>query len=292
MKIVFFGNSKYSTIVEASLISHFGLKAVVTLPDQPKGRKKILTPTPVKQLAERDNIQVISANKLDEQIINQIKNLEPDFLVVADYGLILPTSLLQIPKFAPLNVHHSLLPKYRGPAPAPFAILAGEKTSGVTIIKMVKDVDAGDILAQKEYTIAPDETTDSLLIKLNTIGAKLIISVLEEFSIYQTKATSNVAAAKAQDNSQATFTHYMSKQDGFIDLNNPPTAEKFDRMVRAFYPWPSAWSTLRTKNIEQRIKFLPEKKIQMEGKKPVDLETFYRGYPELKEKIEKLYLSS
>ncbi len=281
-KIVFLGNTKYSTIVENHLLKHFGLTAVITLPDQPQGRKKVLTPTPVKALAQANNVPVISARKLTEDVIQQIQRLELDFLVVADYGLILPVTLLAIPKAAPLNVHHSLLPKYRGPAPAPSVILAGEKTSGVTIIKMVKEIDAGDILAQKIYTLSSKETTDSLLRKLNTLGAEIIVPVIENFQGHKQKAL-------AQDARQATFTKYLKKQDGFIDLQSPLTPEEFDRMVRAYFPWPTVWTRLKIGSSEKIVKFLPEKILQVEGKQQTSLKDFLNGYPKLRPLIEPLF---
>src|SRR3989344_8017509 len=219
MNIIFFGSSKYSTIVQKALFEKFGLSLTVTIPDKPVGRKQILTPSPVKKLAIENSVPVLTFDKLDKKELEQFSNETMkqfnngvDFLVVSDYGLILPKELLDLPKFAPLNVHHSLLPKYRGPAPAPTAILNGDKVSGVTIIKMVDEVDAGPILAQKEYTLAPDETTDSLLTKLNTLGGKLVVDVIKNYDSLN---------AVPQDNSKASLTNRMSKQDGYIDLENP-----------------------------------------------------------------------
>src|SRR3989344_2357275 len=233
MQIVFFGNTKYSVIVAKSIHNEYGLSSVVTLPDRPLGRKKLLTPSPVAQFALENKIPVLTFDKLDKTVIlsnakdlsrmrasNKLRDSSAtpqndnniDFLVVADYGRILPQEVLDLPKKAPLNVHHSLLPKYRGPAPAPTAILNGDKVSGVTIIKMVDEVDAGPILAQKEYTLAPDETTDSLLTKLNTLGGKLVVDVIKHYDSLN---------AVPQDNSKASLTNRMSKQDGYIDLENP-----------------------------------------------------------------------
>ncbi len=290
MNIVFFGNTKYSRIVGTSLFNHFGLTAVVTLPDQPLGRKKVLTPTPTKAFALEHDVPVIETLELNEQIVTKIKLLKPDFLIVADYRLFLPKSLLDVPSNAAINVHHSLLPKYRGPSPAPSAILAGEKVSGVTIMLMTQALDAGDILSQKTYVLKPEETTDSLLTVLNTQGAEILINVLEDFSTYKIQA-------RPQDEQQATFTPHITKEDGFIDLDNPPTPEQFDRMVRAYFPWPNVWSKIKIKNPstssgqrqESRIKFLPNKQVQLEGKNTVDLEVFYRGYPHLAATIKRLY---
>ncbi len=280
MNIIFFGSSKYSTIVEEKLYQAFGLTAVVTIPNKEAGRGKSLVESPVKTFAAANSIPCITTNKLDKKIIERISSYKPDFLVVADYGLFLPHELLKLPKYAPLNVHHSLLPKYRGPSPAPTAILNGDKVSGVSIIKMTNQVDAGDILAQKKYTLKTDETTDSLLTKLNEIGGEIITSVINDY-------TAGNAESISQDKSKVTFTKHIQKQDGYIDLTNPPSAEIIDRMIRAYYPWPGVWTrvVLRSHLNEGAtlVKFLPENKIQVEGKKPVSLQDFANGYPNAKE---------
>jgi len=187
MKIVFFGNTKYSRIVEEVLHQKFKLALVVTTPDKPKGRNRKLTPSPTKEFAQNYNIPLVETQKITNIQIDEIAKFSADFFAVADYGLILPPGLLQLPKFDSLNVHHSLLPKYRGPSPAPTTILNGDKVTGVTIISMTYDVDAGDILSQKEYKISQDETTDSLLVKLNSLGAELITNVTENYQDFKSK---------------------------------------------------------------------------------------------------------
>lgn len=271
MKIVFFGSSKFSVIVANSLKKHHNLCLVVTIPDKEKGRKNILTPSPVKTFALENDILVLEVSRLGSGDVKKIKSFSPDFLVVADYGLFLPDSLLAIPKYAALNVHHSLLPKYRGPSPAPTAILNGEKISGVSIIEMSNQLDAGDILSQKKYTLLPTETTETLLTKLNELGGEIIIPVISDYIVGKTKPV-------LQDESKATYTKHMCKEDGFIDLANSPTPEKLDRMTRAYYPWPGVWTRLQDKI----IKFLPNKTIQVEGKKPISYKDFVNGYPDAK----------
>lgn len=287
MCVVFFGNTKYSVIVAKALHEAFGLTAVVTIPDRLLGRKKILSPSPVKQFAVTHTIPCLTFDKLGESAIAKIGQLQPDFLVVADYGLILPQRLLTVPKNAALNVHHSLLPKYRGPSPAPTAILHGDKISGVTIIQMTDKVDAGPILAQKEYALRPDETTDSLLTTLNALGGELVVAVIANYkSITPTQ----------QDESKASMTKRMTKEDGYIDIDNPPSPDKLDRMIRAYFPWPNVWSKANLRGQEKVIKFLPCKAspyeanflIQVEGGKPMSLKDFLNGYPEMKQVIERL----
>ncbi|MBI2430566.1 MAG: methionyl-tRNA formyltransferase [Candidatus Levybacteria bacterium] len=263
MNIIFFGNTKYSVIVAEKLHKNFGLKAVVTIPD-----------SPVKAFALKNNIRVVESRRLDNNTVKQIAHFSPDFLVVADYGLLLPKELLNLPKYAPLNVHHSLLPKYRGPSPVPTAILNGEKISGVTIIKMNEVLDAGDILAQKEYTLKPDETTPNLLTKLNELGGEIIISVINDY-------IAGYAKPIPQNENDVTFTKRFEKKDGYIDLKNPP--EQLDRMIRAFYPWPGVWTRQMINGKSSIIKFLPLQKIQVEGKKPMSYKDFINGYQQLLE---------
>lgn len=275
-KIVFFGSSKYSTIVEEAVYKKFSLSAVYTLPDRQSDSQILISP--VKKFAQLNNIPFFTTEKLTREVITQIKTFSPDFLIVADYGLLLPPELLQLPKSAPLNVHHSLLPKYRGPSPAPASILAGEKTTGVTIMIMEEGLDTGDILAQKEYTMQSTDTTDSLLTTLNTLGAEILVEVLQDFDTY-------FKNRKKQDDSKASFSKHMTKQDGHIDINNPPSAQELDRMIRAYFPWPGVWFTTKLNGEEVRIKLLPEQKVQVEGKKAVLYKDFINGYPKIGEEI-------
>ena len=219
VKIVFLGNTKHSLIGARLLHEQLGLSLVVTIPH-----------SPLEKFAHEEKIPYLTVTKLNDETIEKIKQTAPDFLVVEDYGLILPEKLLNVPGYASLNIHHSLLPKYRGPSPAPAAILSGDKVSGVSIIKMSKIVDAGDIYAQKEYVLGTDETTDSLLKALNLLGGELAASVIND--ILQDKAK-----ALPQDKNKATFTKYMQKSDGFVDLAKIEP-KVFDHKVRAYFPWP------------------------------------------------------
>lgn len=281
MKIVFFGSSKYSLIDEKTLFNAFGLPMVVTTKS---------FPNPVLDFANKNDISTITTDKITDKEIREIKKVEPDFLVVADFRLILPKRLLEIPKKAAINIHHSLLPKYRGPAPVPYAILNGEETVGVTVMLMSEDVDAGDILSQEKYELNSFDTTDTVLTKLNELGGNLAVEVIKDFDKYFEKRT-------PQDMSQVTFSDYMDRDDGFIDLEkSKPTPEKLDLMIRAYYPWPGVWTLLRLKasdgqaKKEIRIKFLPERMVQVEGKKPVSYKDFLNGYLEAKPLLEKLGL--
>ncbi|HUD09486.1 MAG TPA: formyltransferase family protein [Patescibacteria group bacterium] len=270
MKIVFFGNTKHSLIGAEIIHKELGLSLVVTIPQ-----------SPLEKFAGEEKIPYLLVTKLTDEEIAKIAEVQPDFLVVEDYGLILPTKLLEVPKYASLNIHHSLLPKYRGPAPAPAAILAGDKTSGVSIIKMSNKVDAGAIFAQTEYVLKPDETTDSLLNELNLLGGNLAVSVIND--ILQDKAK-----AVPQDESKATLTKYMQKSDGYIDLSQLEIKNfelKIGRMVRAYFPWPGAWTRSIVNNKSSIIKFLPQKKLQVEGGKLMTYKDFLNGYPNADKKL-------
>ena len=270
MKIVFFGNTKHSLIGAEIIHKELGLSLVVTIPQ-----------SPLEKFAGEEKIPYLLVTKLTDEEIAKIAEVQPDFLVVEDYGLILPTKLLEVPKYASLNIHLSLLPKYRGPAPAPASILAGDKTSGVSIIKMSNKVDAGAIFAQTEYVLKPDETTDSLLNELNLLGGNLAVSVIND--ILQDKAK-----AVPQDESKATLTKYMQKSDGYIDLSQLEIKNfelKIGRMVRAYFPWPGAWTRSIVNNKSSIIKFLPQKKLQVEGGKLMTYKDFLNGYPNADKKL-------
>ncbi|HSA84022.1 MAG TPA: methionyl-tRNA formyltransferase [Patescibacteria group bacterium] len=283
MKIVFFGNTKYSLIGAKIIHEQLGLSHIITIPDRPDKRGR-MQESPLKTFGKENAIPVLEVNKITDETIEQINQLQPDFFVVEDYGLILPKKLLTIPKIAALNIHHSLLPKYRGSSPAPTALLNGDRITGVSVILMTETLDAGDILGQKEYEVTSEDTTDSLLTVLNQLGGELIVPILTNFNEAQTKSIK-------QNESKVTFTKMMKKEDGFIDASNPPPAERLDRMIRAYYPWPTVWTTIRIKNHEARIKLLPKKIIQMEGKQPITIKDFLNGYLELEEKTKKFLQS-
>lgn len=279
MKIVFFGNTKYSLIGAQIIHRQLGLSHIVTIPNRPDKRGRMI-PSPLKTFGEENNIPVLEVNKITNETIKQISDLHPDFFVVEDYGLILPTKLLELPKIASLNIHHSLLPKYRGSSPAPAALLNGDKLTGVSVIKMTDKLDAGDILEQKEYEIQIDDTTDSLLTVLNQLGGELIVPILKDYE----NASKN---AKVQNENEVILTQMMKKEDGFIDAGSPPEPDQLDRMIRAYFPWPTVWTRIEINGKEKIVKFLPSNKIQVEGKNPMSIKDFVNGYPQLKTLIKK-----
>ena len=277
LRTIFFGNSRYSVIDVQKIHNVFGLSAVVTIPDRTTARKELLV-SPVKLFAIEKSIPVIEASKLTPDVVEKIRAYNPDFLIVADYGLILPQSLLSLPRYAALNVHHSLLPKYRGPSPAPSAILAGEQISGVSIISMTKKVDAGDILKQVSYTLKPDETSESLLTELNILGAQAVTEVMEMY-------VNGTTRPQQQNESQATFTTYMSKKDGLLNLNDSP--EMNWRKIRAYHEWPGTYFTINKKGKEMRVivatatyseGILKIERVIPEGKKEMSWKEFEKNY--------------
>lgn len=297
IKVIFFGTPQFVVPVLKKLQDNFSLVGVVTAPDKKVGRTQLLTPSPVKLasqgLALEPSPAIITPEKFDEEMITQIKNLEPDLIVVAAYGHLIPQIILDIPKFRSLNVHPSLLPKYRGPSPIQNTILNGEKITGVTIIKMDEKMDHGPILYTKEISLSGQDNFETLSKKLFELGADLLIQIIPDFVAGKLKP-------KEQNHSKATFTHIIKKEDGYFDINNPPSPKILDRMIRAYYPWPTAWTHFRQGSSGQSriVKFLPASShpelteghpelvsgsikflVQMEGKKPVTLEDFLRGHP-------------
>jgi len=234
------------------------------------------------------------------------RDFSPDLAILVAYGKIIPTEVLTIPKHGFLNIHPSLLPKYRGPSPIITAILEGETETGVTIIKLDEELDHGPIISQKAIKIQQSETTESLTGKLARIGAEQLIESLPDYLLGQIKL-------QEQDHSKATLTQKITKEDGFIDLANPHDPTTLDRMIRAFYPWPTVWSKVppkarlakggKVKSTESKIiKLLPYPNypsiessnhltnflIQPEGKKPMTIKEFLNGYPQFKDLIEKI----
>ena len=276
-RIIFFGNSKYSVIDAEALHKHFGLSAIVTLPDSINRQTKKPIQCPVNAFAHAHHIPLVEAKKLTPDIIEKVKSFSPDFLVVADYGLILPKSLLSVPLYAPLNVHHSLLPKYRGPAPAPAAILNGDKVSGVSVILMTSGVDEGDVLKQISYELKPDETTDSLLTQLNVLGSQAVIEVIETY-------LAGAVQVQKQDEKKTTVTKYMSRNDGLIDLSGNPEINW--RKIRAFGTWPGTFFVVKHRGKKTRVKIkkaafqdgvLTVQRVVPENKKEMSYEDFLRG---------------
>lgn len=281
LKIIFFGTPTQVIPILGELTKHHEVVAVVTAPDQKVGRKQLLTPPPVKVFAQEHNIPVLQPEKLTALNLSEVEGLNSQLFVVAAYGKIIPKKILDIPKYGAINIHPSLLPKYRGSTPIQSTLLDGIKTSGISFILMDEKMDHGPLLHQLPFVISPTDTFDWLMHSMFSQAGIILPSVIQNY-------TDGKITPQTQDESLATYTKIIIRQDGYIDINNPPKPEHIERMTRAYYPWPNAWTTVRIKNQEARIKFLPENKIQMEGKQPVSLKDFFNGYPELKEDLEKI----
>lgn len=283
-KIVFFGTPDFVIPVLQSVYDHFDLVGVVTAPDTIQGRKKVLTPSPIKQftLLHYPKLPVLTPLQFNSETIQQLYNLKPTLFIVAAYGKIIPQSILDIPKYGSINIHPSLLPKYRGTSPIQNAILNGDDTTGVTVIKMDARMDHGPILAQWEKPITPEDTFGSLHEALFKEAAEKLPEIISQY-------VSGEITPQPQDDTQATYCDKITKEDGYFSLDNPPDPVTLDRMIRAYYPWPTAWTKLQMANGKSQIvKFLPERKVQVEGKNVVTVKEFLNGYPELRGEIQKL----
>jgi methionyl-tRNA formyltransferase len=239
LTIVFFGTSEFGAIILGSMVrAGYSPVLAVTQPDKPAGRKQLLTSPPVKIIAEKYQIPLFQPVRLDNSAIAELLRQEAGIFFLAAYGKILPKEVLEIPKYGALNVHPSLLPKYRGPSPVQSAILAGEKATGVTILLMDEELDHGPIVAHQEVAIG---TFDALELKnrLAEVGAKLLVETIPQW-------VAGKISPREQDHSQVTFTKRFAKEDGRIDWNKE--AEYKERQVRALYPWPGTFTKLKVKS--------------------------------------------
>lgn len=273
-RIIFFGTPYFVVPVLKKLYEEYEVLGIVTMPDSIQGRKKILTPTPVKAFAIENNIPILT--------LDDLKRIETDLYIVAAYGKIISQEILDIPKFGSLNIHPSLLPKFRGPTPIQSAILSDEKVSGVSVIKMDDKMDHGPIISQWSYPISENDTFESLHIAMFQDAAVKIVDVIKKFI----EGNNNFAPQNEDD---ATYCEMISKDSGFFDSTNPPPPKKISLMTRAYYPWPTAWTKIRGKNNEEKImKLLPGGMIQFEGGKPMKIKDAINGYPDLKQLLEQL----
>ncbi len=304
LRIIFMGSSFFAERILYSLIEgHYNVISVYTQPDKKSGKDKEPRKGLVKSLAEKHHIPVFQPDRLDEAAVLEIKNQKPDIIVAASYGKILPKAVLEIPGFKCINVHPSLLPKWRGPSPVQNSLLAGEKETGTTIMVMDEKVDTGDMLSQRSVLIEKNETALELTKKLASESASLLLETLPLW--VEGKLTS-----QKQDNSQATMCQLIERSDGKIIWSQD--AEAIYSQYRAFNPWPGIFTFWERDDSIKRIKLNrvtliknnPEIKhhtgevfqigekigvqanngviileeVQMEGKKSMSVEEFIRGY--------------
>lgn len=241
-KVIFMGTPDFSTKVLEMLISEHDVIAVVTQPDRPVGRKRILTPPPVKKVALEHDIKVYQPEKLkDSEELESLLNLNADLIVTAAFGQLLPEELLNMPRLGAINVHASLLPKYRGGAPIHQAIIDGEKETGITIMYMVKQLDAGNIISQKAIQINDNDNVGTLHDKLSFLGADLLKETLP--SIIE-----GINQSIPQNNEQATFASNISREDERIQWTKGAT--EIYNHIRGLSPWPVAYTTMDDKNLK------------------------------------------
>ncbi|XOB65695.1 methionyl-tRNA formyltransferase [Deferribacteres bacterium DY0037] len=241
MKVVFMGTPEMAVPTLRELVDNdIDVALVITQTDKPKGRGKQMQAPPVKEFALEKGLDVIQPVSLknNDEVLEQLKSIAPDFLVVAAYGKILPQAVLDVPKYAPVNVHFSLLPKYRGAAPVNWAVINGEKETGVATMLMDAGLDTGDIL-QVIKTPIEKKTAVDIAEELSETGAKLLIKTLNEFE--------NIKPVK-QVEEDMTYAPMMKKDDGHIDWSK--SAEKIECMIRGFVPWPTAYSRLNGKTVK------------------------------------------
>lgn len=302
MKIVYMGTPDFAVLpLRAMKEAGFEVAAVVTQPDKPKGRGKTMMPTPVKEEAVALGLPVYQPVKVKEpEFLEILKEIAPDIIVVAAFGQIIPKTILNLPRFGCINIHASLLPKYRGAAPIQQAVIDGEKESGVTIQKMGEGLDTGDMISKAVVVLSPEETGGSLFDKLSKAGADLLVKTLP--SIFDGTAVYE----KQPEESPTPYASMITKQMGLLDFTK--SAEVLERLVRGLNPWPSAYTFLNGKTLkvwksrvgEEKGSALPGtvvktdkngihvaccdktlilEEIQIEGKKRMDAEAFLRGYP-------------
>ena len=298
-RIIFMGTADFSVPTLKTLHEHqYDVLAVVTQPDRPKGRGRRLVPPLVKEVAGKLGYTVLQPHKIKEPwFVEKIIALDPDIFVVVAYGRILPGSFLSIPRIGAINIHASLLPKYRGPAPIQWAIINREEETGVTTMWMDEGMDTGDILMSSKVPIRHDDTSGSLHRRLAEVGAHILIETLN-------KLQSGNLIGKPQDKLRATYAPLLKKEDGRIDWSRD--AKSLEAFIRGMNPWPGAFTILfgkrlkilKAKDLEKRTKEKPGtvlegfpgefnvatdrgtlalKEVQLESAKRLQVKDFLRG---------------
>ena len=300
-RIIFFGTPSFALPPLETLIQGPDeVVAVVTQPDREKGRGRRVVASPVKEVALQKGLSILQPEKAKEvSFQEELKGFGADLFVVAAYGQLLPKTVLSLPKYGAINIHASLLPKYRGSAPIAWAILKGEKKTGITTMLMDEGMDTGDILLQSDIPIHENETTETLQGRLASLGAQLLSETLEKMKKGEIRPA-------PQDHSKATYAPMLKKEDGQIDWEKG--AEEIDRQVRAFHPWPGAYTKVQSRilkiykgevrkgkatgkvgtalwvgtdfiEIETGKDSYLLKEVQPEGKKRMSVRDFLAGHP-------------
>lgn len=264
LNLIFCGTPDFAVpTLERLVEAGFHVQLVVTQPDRPKGRGLELVSSPVKQCALKLKLPIHQPESIknNDTFRAQITALKPDAIIVVGYGRIIPQWMLDLPPLGNINLHASLLPKYRGAAPIQWAIARGETVTGATTMKIDAGLDTGDILLQREIPIAPNDTAETLAPKLAAVGADLMVETLRGLQASSIRP-------RQQDQTQATLAPILKKEDGLIDFSRP-AAEILNRM-RGFQPWPGAYTKFRGKSLQVRKacatdRILPVSELKMEG---------------------------
>lgn len=304
MRVVFMGTPDFSVgTLKALAAAGHEIAGVVSQPDKPKGRGKNLQPTPVKEAAMELGLPVYQPKKVrDPEFLEVLKELNPEMIVVVAFGQLIPKSILELAPYGCINVHASLLPKYRGAAPIQWAVIDGEPETGVTIMRMDEGLDTGDMISKVTVPVSADETGGSLFDKLSEAGAKLLVETLPSLE------AGTAVFEKQPEESPTAYAGMIKKSMGDLDWNRP--AEELERLIRGLNPWPSAYTKLDGKTLKiWKAQVLEEKEeeekqmpgtilstdqqefkvktgkgilkiteLQLEGKKRMDTSSFLRGY--------------
>lgn len=304
MRVVFMGTPDFSVgTLKALAAAGHEIAGVVSQPDKPKGRGKNLHPTPVKEAAMELGLPVYQPKKVrDPEFLEVLKELNPEVIVVVAFGQLIPKSILELAPYGCINVHASLLPKYRGAAPIQWAVIDGEPETGVTIMRMDEGLDTGDMISKVTVPVSADETGGSLFDKLSEAGAKLLVETLPSLE------EGTAVFEKQPEESPTAYAGMIKKSMGDLDWNRP--AEELERLIRGLNPWPSAYTKLDGKTLKiWKAQVLEEKEkeekqmpgtilstdqqefkvktgkgilkiteLQLEGKKRMDTSSFLRGY--------------
>jgi len=299
LNLVFCGTPNFAVPALEKLVdAGFRVHLVVTQPDRPQGRGLELVPSPVKASALKLNIPIAQPDRIksNDEFRAQLAAIRPDAIIVVGYGRIIPQWMLDLPPLGNINLHASLLPKYRGAAPIQWAIANGETVTGVTTMRLDAGLDTGDILEQEELAIAPDDTAETLAPRLASIGSDLTVETLHRLQ-------AGTAQPRPQENSQASLAPILKKEDGLVDFSRT-AAEIFNR-IRGFQPWPGAYTRFRGKTLQivkarpatvatppSELQVLSDRllvgcapntslellEIQLEGKKRASAQDFIHGY--------------
>lgn len=242
LSVIFMGTPDFAVPCLKALIENCNVVGVFTQTDKPAHRKQVLTPPPVKVVAQENNIPVFQYNTIkSNEAFEKIKNLNPDIIIVVAYGKILPKEILTFPKYGCINIHGSLLPKYRGAAPIQWSVMSGEEYAGVTSMYMDEGLDTGDILIKEKTKIMPDETSEDLFERLSVLGKDVMLATIEGI-------LSGTVVREKQDNEQATYAPILDKKMAIIDWND--TAQNIHNKIRGLNPWPIAETFLHDKKLK------------------------------------------